>query len=374
VALILMVGSACSQPSDGLSGGSPGSELSPSTTPPARLAKATCTVATPSTWTAQIERSTVVLPPGSRVVPFATGPDPSVFFAELYSAAWSGVISVAAGSGAITHIAPFRDPSNQQAYAGGFDGRWLVWVELLSLEDSNDWQMWAWDSSANQSFELAAAPTINGSHVPGPFVQPVVSGGKAAWAEPNQAGIGEVHLYSLADRRDEVVGSNATYPVLFWGSDLVWQQVDPSGQSWQLQMLDVATHQPIPVPAPLRTASRAASLAVSDGLVAWTDGTSIWAYRVGQSTATLVYQVAGDTAGLLAIAGDLVTWDGSSRPFALDVRTAAVTTITPVYGGRFASGRSLLIYWPSGQTKAASGALSISDVDAATLPPLPSCG
>ncbi len=376
LALVLMVGSACSQSSAQRDGGSPSAQPSPSATPTsAGFAKARCTVATPAPWMALIQKSTTVLPQGSRVIPFATGEQPSLFFAVLYSAAWSGVVSVGVPSGAIRHIAQFRDPTNQQAYAGGFDGRWLVWVELLSAQDYNNWQIWAWDSSTGQSFELAAAPTVNGSPVSGPIVQPVASSGRAAWVQANQEGTGEVHLYSLEDRRDQRVGSGATYPVLFWGPDLVWQHVDVPGQSGHIQMLDVASGEPVAVPAPLAAVRQISSLAVSDRLVAWTDGTSIWAYRPGQSSASLVDELTADSAGFLAIAdNDLITWDGSSRPFALDVRSAAVTTLTPAYGGRFASGRSLLIYWPNSQTKVSPGTFLVSDVDVSNLPPLPPCG
>lgn len=384
--LMLMAGGACSQPSGQNGENSPTAKpetkqspsvtptLSPAVTPTLQgLAKATCTVATPATWAAIIQQSSSVLPQGSRVIPFATGIDPSRFFAELFSAAWSGVVTIAVPSGKVTHIAAFKDPTNDQAYSGAFDGRWLVWVNLLSTQDSNNWQIWAWDSSTGQSFEVAAAPSLNGSPVSGPFVQPVAFAGRAAWVQANQAGAAELHLYSLQDHHDQIVGSDAGYPVLFWGSDLIWQHVDVPGQSGHLQMLDVASGRPLTVPAPLATVSHLASLAVSDRLVAWTDGASIWAYRPGQTSASLVYQPTGDSAGFLGIADDLITWDGTSQPFALDVRSATVTNLTPANGGRFASGNSLLLYWPNSQSKSTSAQFSVSDVDASKLPPLPSC-
>jgi hypothetical protein len=320
-----------------------------------------------------IKQSTPILPQGARVIPFATGVNPSVFFAELYSITWSGVVAVGVPSGAVTHIKAFKDPTNEQTYSGAFDGRWLVWIDQLSPQDADNWQIWAWDSSAGKSFEVAAAAVANGSAVSGPVVQPVVWAGKAAWVQAGQGGLGEVHLYSLQTRHDEVVGSGATYPVLFWGSDLVWQHLDVPGQSGHLQMVDASSGQPVAIPMPLAAVRHLAFLAVSDHLVAWTDGTSIWAYRQGQTTASLVYELSGDTAGFLGIAGDLITWDGSSRPFALDVRSASITTLTPAYGGRFASGKSLLIYWPDSQSKSTSAPFRVSDVDASQLPQLPSC-
>lgn len=374
-----MVGSGCSQPLSGQKAVSPSPKpLSPSPssvpTNPGGLPEARCAIPPPPTWTKLIEESTPILPGTARVIPFTTGSNPSLFFAELYSPAWSGVVSVTVPSGTITHIHPFRDPSNEQAISGGFDGRWLVWLDQLSLQDGNDWQLWAWDKTNGQSFEIGAAPVLNGSTVSGPIVQPVVWNGEAAWVQANQGGVGELHLYSLVDHHDRVVASGATYPVLFWGSALLWQHIDVAGQSGHLQMIDAATTQPAAVPAPLSAVRHLAFLAVSDRLVAWTDGRMVWAYRPGQTSASLVYDLTADSAGFLGVAGDLITWDGSSRPYALDVRSGTVTTITPAFGGRFASGNSLLIYWPNSQSKSASAAFLISDVDALQLPALPRCG
>jgi hypothetical protein len=375
----MVVGSACSQPPSTVGQASPGSthaqrSPNPVITPTLPgLAEARCVVATPAAWTTVIRQSSPRLPAGSRVIPFATGIDPSLFFAELYSASWSGVVAVAAPAGTVTHIAAFKDPSSEQAYAGAFDGHWLVWVDSLSPQDTNDWQIWAWDSVTKHSFEVGVAATINGAPVSGPIVQPAIWSGMAAWVQANQAGIGEVHLFSLQSRNDRIVGSGATNPVLFWGSELIWQHLDVPGESGHLQMLDVVSGKPVTAPEQLGSLRHLSSLAVSDSLIAWTDSTSIWAYRPGKSSVSLVYELTNDTAGFLGIAGNLITWDGSSQPFALDVRSGAVTKLTPAYGGRFASGMSLLIYWPDSKAKATSPQFVVSDVDTSKLPPLPSC-
>jgi len=377
LACILLVGSGCSQ-SAGTVGtktptGEPTQSRAAQVTPTPGLARALCTVPTPASWQSLIQHASPRLPSGSRVIPFATGADPSVFFAEFYSSTWSGVVSISVSSSEIRRIAVFADPQNDQAYAGGFDGRWLVWIEQLSLDDSNDWQILAWDSATNQAFQVQAAPRANGATVSGPIVEPVVSNGKAAWVQANTAGVGEVHEFSLASRQDQVVGSQATTPLLFWGSDLVWMHLDVPGQSGHLEMLDTRSGLPLSVPKPLASVTHLAFLAVSDNLVAWTDGKSIWAYRPGQDSASLVNAIPQDSANFLGIAGDLITWDGSSDPYALDMRSSSVTKLTPKYGGRFASGNSLLIYWPVSDTKTASGQFVVADVDASNLPPLPSC-
>lgn len=321
-----------------------------------------------------INSSSPSLPVNAQVTPFTPGSDSSTFFAELYSASWSGVVSVAVPSGTVTHIRAFSDPKIDQAYGGGFDGRWLVWAELLSSTDTNDWQIWAWDTTTNQSSVIATAPRTNGATVLGPIVEPVVSNGMAAWVQANQAGIGETHLYSLALHHDEIVATHVTTPVIFWGSNLIWQAVDVPQQSGHLVMVDVASRAAVTVPEPLASVHHLSFLATSDNVVAWTDGPSIWAYRSGQVTASLVYHLNGDHADFIAIAGQLITWDTSSTgPAALDLRSSSVVSLTPAAGGRFAVGNSLLIYWPSGQSKSASSAIVISDVDVSKLPALPGC-
>jgi hypothetical protein len=373
----VLAGSACAQPADtGSSGQSPTAVVtSPAEGSPASepISLATCTVPTPATWLASIHAGSPKLPATSRIIPFATGSDTSFFVAELYSAAWSGVVQVHVSTGRITHIAKFKDPASDQAYAGGFDGHWLVWVEQLSMQDSNNWEIWAWDSSTGKSFRAAAAATRNGVPVSGPIVIPVVSNGKAAWVQADQTGSGEVHLYSLATKQDQKVASKATTPVAFVGTDLIWQHLDTPGQSGHLEMIDVTSGRSVTVPEPLASVRHLAFLAASESIVAWTDGTSIWAYRQGQSASSLVYSVDHDTAQYLAIAGSLITWDGTNSPSAFDVRSSSVTTLTPANGGRFASGSSLVIYWPKGQTKSGTGQFNISDVDATRLPALPRC-
>jgi hypothetical protein len=325
----------------------------------------------PLAWQSAIKAGNPPLPAADRVIPFATGADPSAFFAELYSSSWSGVVSVAVPSGAITRIKSFTDPNNEQAYGGGFDGRWLVWVESLSLVDSNNWQIWAWDTSTNRSSQIGAAATINGQPVLGPIVEPVVHEGRAAWVQANQDGIGEVHLYALSTAHDQVIASHDTTPVLFWGANLMWQHLDVAGRSGHLEMMDPASGRSVVVPEPLASVHGLSFIAVSEGLVAWTDGPSIWAYRPGQTKASLVYQVPHDHASFLGIAGDLITWDGSSGPSALDLRSSSVSTLTPQYGGRFAQGQSLVIYWPVGAR--GSSTVALSAVDASKLPALPRC-
>ena len=307
------------------------------------------------------------------MIPFAAGIDTSTFFAEFYSSAWSGVVSITVPSGHITKIAGFKDGAIDQAYTGGFDGRWLVWAELISQTDWNDWQIWAWDSATNQTFQIGSPTLVGGLPVAGPFLQLALVEGRAAWVQANASGAGDVHLYSLADRHDEVVGSGATNPIAFWGHDLLWQHIDVTGQSGHIVMINVDTGQSVNVPGPLASVHHLAFLAASNDLVTWTDGQSIWAFRSENTMASLVYNQPNYSAGYLAIAGDLITWTGSAGPLALDLRSSSVVSLTGGNGDRFTQNDALVIYWPVSETRSVSTAFYVSVVDASKLAALPPC-
>ncbi|MGH7877290.1 MAG: hypothetical protein ACRENM_06420, partial [Candidatus Dormibacteraceae bacterium] len=294
------------------------------------------------------------VPAGDQILPFAPGSDSSTFFGELDSSSWSGVVSVAVPSGTITHIRAFSHPEasanpffgdgSDSVYGGGFDGRWLVWS--VSNYGSNDWQIWAWDSLTNRSALIATASL--------PIAEPVVSDGRAAWVQANQGGIGVVHLYTLATRQDQVLATHASAPAVFWGPDLIWQAVDVPPQSGHLVMVAAASGTAVAVPGPLASIHHLPiSLAASTSLVAWTDGPDIWAFRQGDLSASRIDQLAGDSAGSLAIAGDLITWNSNQGPSAFDIRSSSVTNLTPVpgHGSQVASGQSLVISWPIGKGK-----------------------
>lgn len=297
---------------------------------------------------------------------------PGQFFAELYSPAFSGVVEISAPGGNVTRIHSFANPSTDQAYAGGFDGRWLVWIDQTSLEDWNAWEIWAWDSSTNSSFRVATSPRVDGHTISGPIVEPVVAVGTAAWIQANSSGFGDVHAFALQSRHDTVLDTHATTPINVWGANVLWMHLDVAGQSGHFEMADTTGHQ-LAVPPPLASVNHAAYVATSHNLVAWTDGHALWMYRAGQVAASLALNTESDTIQFIGVAGDLITWDGQGGPAALDTRTLTVTSLTPANGGRFAAGNSLLIYWPVSNGKSNGGSMAIADVDATRLPELPRC-
>ncbi len=353
---------------------------SPTSTPSAEEESAFCTVDLPDSWRSLLAEGRISLPDADRFAAFATAADGSQIFGALESKDWSGVVSVTP-QGSITRIRAYDSPTTDGVVGGAFDGRWLVWTEGHSSTDWNDWDVRAWDSSGGQVIDIAAAPRVGGATVQGPFVLPVVWEGKAAWVQANQSGKGEVHLYSLVERRDRVLSAGkATPPVLFWESKLLWGELDvPEQHLGHLAMADATTGELLAPPEPLASLRHFGSVAATDGLVAWTgDLHSLSIWRPGEAEASQIFTADWDDGvDWIAIAGDLVTWSGAETQWAADLRSGSVTRITQQYGGRLTNGNALLVSEPTGGLEPSSKEfLSVihAVVDATRLPPLPGCG
>jgi hypothetical protein len=322
----------------------------------------------------------ISLPDTDYLYPTAVAANGSQVFGALYSDAWSGVVAVDR-QGSITRIRAFANPNEDQISAA-FDGRWLVWEESHSLTDFSDWDIRAWDSATGQVIDLAAAPRVGGATVPGPFVIPVVSQGRAAWVQANQSGQGELHLYALAERQDRVLSAERPVPpVLFWRSKVVWAERDmPDGG--HLSMADAVTGEQLAVPEPLASIRSIASLAASDDLVAWTEDhhtVSVW--RVGEPKAEQIF-AAGKDDGVdwVTIAGGVVEWEGLKAPMAADLRSRSVAPLTEGNGFAYTNGEALVLEKPFGPLvkNGDEHHLSLNHfepdvVDATSLPPLPGC-
>jgi hypothetical protein len=350
--------------------------VSPTSTPPSGQESTFCIVDLPDSWRSLLAQGRISLP-GGDFAAFATAADGSEVFGGLKLEDWSGVVSVTP-QGSTTRIRAFDNPATDGVIGGAFDGRWLVWSEGHSSTDWNDWDIRAWDSTSGQVIDIAAAPRVGGATVQGPFVMPVVSQGKAAWVQANQSGQGEAHLYSLAERQDRVLSEgNAGPPVVFWGSSLIWQELDIPGQLGHLAMADVTTGEQLPPPEPLASVRHLGSLAASNELVAWTgDLHSLSIWRPGEPEARQIFTAdMGDGVDWIAIAGDLVTWGGAETQWAADLRSRSVTRLTQQYGWRYTNGNALLVTQPIAEMAQTKGYVSeVEVVDATRLPPLPACG
>jgi hypothetical protein len=163
---------------------------------------------------------------------------------------------------------------------------------------------------------------------------------------------------------------------VFWQGNLLWQVNDIPHQKNHLVAFSLATHAFVPLPAALAGITMLTSLDATPNLLAWTDEKTVWLWRAGDAKSQMLYQVPFvDHADFIRIAGDLVTWDAVDGPVAVDLRTSALVRLTNYYGGRLTAGSMVLVVEPVGPLKSASGPpmLRASVIDAAKLPPAPSC-
>ncbi len=92
-----------------------------------------------------------------------------------------------------------------QLFGVEFDGRWVTFATTPGPE-SHDVTVYAWDAQKD-----GAPVRISGSSAP------VLHNGKAAWSDD-----GDIHLYDLAKKKDNVVGRGKA--PAFFGDMLVWTQ------------------------------------------------------------------------------------------------------------------------------------------------------
>jgi hypothetical protein len=340
-----------------------------------------CEVELPEAWRAALERGSITLEPSSGLIATSVAPDGTRVFGALYTEAWSGAVAVHA-TGSIERIRQFSDPAEDQARMA-FDGRWLVWEESHSLTNFNDWDIRAWDSRTGEVFDIATAPRANGTIVPGPFVVPVASRGKAAWIQANESGELDAHLYDLASRRDSVISSgSALPPIVFWDSDLLLGErfLEGGREAGHLVLVDASSGERRGVPEPLASVRSIVTLAASEDLVAWSeDYRSVFIWSAGQPEATRIFTASQDDGvDWLTIAGNVVTWNGDRQQRAADVRSGSISITTDQPGFKSANGQWLLVVDVAGTLKKDPPGLRGSNsetsiVDTSALPPLPEC-
>jgi hypothetical protein len=252
-----------------------------------------------------------------------------------------------------------------------FDGRWLVYVVQTSPDNSAQWKIYAWDSTAGGTPQLIANSA--GKDIPaGPFVVPQVSGGKATWVFPLADGRREVHLYDLATGRDKIVAVAHVYRSAFVGDLLVWEESDAPGAETVLKAVHADTARPTALP-PVVAAIRQTGEIVGDGTTwAWLapDYSGVYEWKPGWSHSATV--VSGrSSVQYLSLSGSILTFRDDRATYAADLASHSLTQITPQYGVSMANGPWLEVgYPPSGDKHAQT---SEYQLDTTTLPALPNC-
>jgi hypothetical protein len=330
-------------------------------------------------WESILAGRVVALSRRASLSPLALANDGRLFFAEIYSKAYSGVIEVDARSSRYIRIKRFTDPVNYQA-SGNFDGRWLVWAEYHSLYDElSDFTIWSWDSRSGRLRQIGAATrSPSGKFWPSTWQAPVAHEGYAAWqqgAGPDE--LGDIHVVDLATDRDRIVRrGHPGAPFLIDGPRVVWSESMKRGVSTVMRIADAKTGRVVATPPALRKL-RGAIWPASNGkaLVYATDGQmSLWRSPSLSVAPKLVF--ASRSYQLLKIPFD-ETW-GRYTTFSVPFKTFVVDTVAGRYvriyrGGWAITGPKALVLLKPSKQKANHAINDVVFIPLKSLPPVPPC-
>ena len=215
------------------------------------------------------------------MVPVALTRDGHSFFAEVYSASFSGVARVNARTGTLDKIKAFPDdPQFDQAW-GAFDGRWLVWNEYHGFDNFNDFTTWVWDTRDRQLTRIGAATQgPDGRFWESPWRGADVRDGIAEWVQgvgPSQ--LGEVHAYDLRTGADLVVRRGHPGGGFLLGHHIVvWAEASAPGVPTRMHAASALTGAPAPVPRALRTLRNVTGLQTDGSRIAYPNAPykSLW--------------------------------------------------------------------------------------------------
>ena len=102
---------------------------------------------------------------------------------QFYAPAANSIGQVDMTTGKVTTIA--RQPSGIGGMgAMASDPPWVVWEELDSQSNLNDWTIHAWSQARGTATAIATSRLRNGEFLAGQQPLPVLRGGVAAWAQP----------------------------------------------------------------------------------------------------------------------------------------------------------------------------------------------
>jgi len=323
-----------------------------------------------------------VLPLSRRValVPWTLAHDGRSLFASIYARhGWSGVARVDAPTGQVTRIRRFAKPLTDQA-DGAFDGRWLVWNEYHSLEDSfADFNTFAWDSRSGAVTQVGGAQRgPDGAFYVSPWREPDVRKGIATWVQGSgRGGVGDVHVYDLAHRRDLV--AHAGHPqgsFLVDGPLVVWPESAAPGAFTKMRAFDPASGREVPAPPALRSLRGISGLATNGHALAFPSARfkSLWVAPSLSAAPRPVVTTRGlDTVdNSVQIGGRYVGFGIQPRTFLGDAKLGRYLQLS--HGGWTRVDRRSLVLLRATGSKEWGALAPIVFIPLRKLPPIPACG
>jgi hypothetical protein len=312
------------------------------------------------------------------MVPLAVARDGRSFFAEVYSAKFSGVARIDARTNTVMKIKAFPDPEYDQAW-GAFDGRWLVWNEYHGYDNFNNFTTWAWDTRTRELTQLGAATQgPDGQFWESPWRGADVRDGIAVWVQgvgPDQ--LGEVHAYNLRTGRDVVVRrGHPGGAFLIAGRIVIWAEAPAPGVPTQMHAAAALSGRPMAVPRALRSLRNVTGLYTDGHRIAYPTGPykSLW---WSPSLSTKPYEVVG-TRHLEHIDNSVqagpryVGFGIYPRVFVADTKDGRYVEVSGDGGSVFVNSTSLLVVHGPVK-KVLHAVLRMAFVRLRDLPPMPAC-
>lgn len=334
-----------------------------------------CFGAIPGGWARALHARSVTTPRGVRFGPGGIAGGAAI--GEFNSAAANGIGRLDFATGGLTTISRFP-PGIGGMGAMAVDPPWVVWEELDSQTNLNDWSIRVWNLTSGAGWVLATSRLSNGHYVPGQQPLPVVSNGFAAWAQPVPGpggyNVAQVRVADLATGKVSTLDTGRVSSPVYAGHYLIWGKIDSAGR-YLLRVVDAASFKPVVTPGPLRHPGALLYLAGSPEYLAWSSGdlNTLTVWPVG--TARLLKFTQSDSGHpfeFLQLAGHFVLWYTGNGSSVLDLRTGNAFDVAGSVAG---SADAIAIEEPVGPppTKGAFVSSRVSTLATPAMPGIRQC-
>jgi hypothetical protein len=295
---------------------------------------------------------------------------------QYNSASETGIGRLDMTTGRLTTVA--RLPGS----AGGMgamavDPPWVVWEELDSQTNLDDWTIHVWNQRTGTARLLATSRLSDGTYVHGQEPEPVVRNGVAAWAQPVQSpdrsGKAQVRAVNLATGAVRTLDTGQVSSPVFAGPYLVWGKIDNAGR-YLLRVADAENFRPVAIPGPLRDPGSLFYLAGSPEYLAWSSDDlntlTVWPVGTGQLL-RFTQSNSGHPFQFLGLAGHFVLWYTGTGSSVLDLQTGNAFDIA---GSGAASADAITVQEQLHQPpKGSYASVRVSTLITAAMPAIRTC-